>query len=96
MSNEEIINELKKDLVYNQYRDTYVIKGENLPFMAERLIKLFTIPVVINRDLELKRITEMLEELREIRNNHNDGYRTFYNNICDKLDVLKSKLIHGL
>lgn len=47
MSNEEMINELKKDLVYNPYRDTYVIRGENLPFMAERLVKLFAIPRVI-------------------------------------------------
>lgn len=47
MSNEEMIHELKKDLVYNQYRDTYVIRGENLPFMAERLVKLFAIPDVI-------------------------------------------------
>lgn len=54
------------------------------------------IPVVINRDLELKRITEILTELRELRNTHDDGYRTFYNSVCDRLDVLESKLIHGL
>ena len=47
MSKEEIINELKKDLVYNQYRDTYVIRGENLPFLAERLVKLFCQPAVM-------------------------------------------------
>lgn len=53
------------------------------------------IPVIINRDSELKRITEILTELRELRNTHNDRYRTFYNSVCDKLDVLESKLIHG-
>lgn len=41
MNKEEIINELKKYLVYNQYRDTYVIRGENLPFLAEMLVELF-------------------------------------------------------
>lgn len=53
MRNEEMINELKKDLVYNQYRDTYVIRGENLPFMAERLVKLFAIPVVVGQSEQL-------------------------------------------
>lgn len=47
MNKEEIISELKKYLVYNQYRDIYVIRGENLPFLSERLVKLFFQPVVV-------------------------------------------------
>jgi len=47
MNKDKVISELKKYLVYNRYRDTYVIRGENLPFMAEELVKLFAIPDVV-------------------------------------------------
>lgn len=52
----------------------------------------------ISRESEKNRISEILEELRNLRNRHSfeDGYRPFYNTVCDKLDVLESKLIHGL
>lgn len=50
MNNEEVINELKKFLVYNEYRDVYVIRGENLPFLAEGLIMIFAGKIQENCD----------------------------------------------
>jgi len=41
MSNEEILNKLKKYLVFNEYKDIYVIKRENLPFLSKELYRLF-------------------------------------------------------
>lgn len=49
-------------------------------------------------ELTIDRIGSILEELRDIRNSldQNDAYRYYYNSVCDRLDVLHSKLVHGL
>jgi len=49
MKKEQIIDELKKYLIHNPYRDTYVIKGENLPFLAESIEELFSIYDVLGQ-----------------------------------------------
>lgn len=53
---------------------------------------------VISRDSEVQKIEQVLNELREMRDKHKfeDGYRSYYNTVCDRLDVLHSKLLHGL
>jgi hypothetical protein len=43
---------------------------------------------------EVKKVTEMLKELREQRDSHSDfKTRLLYNPACDKLAILQSKLI---
>jgi hypothetical protein len=44
------------------------------------------------------RIGSILDELRDVRNSldQNDAYRYYYNQVCDRLDLLHSKLVHGL
>lgn len=59
-------------------------------------IKDMMLPDKLDYHFESERISSMLDELRILRNSHLDGYRTIYNSVCDKLDILKSKLIHGL
>lgn len=57
-----------------------------------------TLHGVISCDSEAQEIEQILNRLRDMRNKNKfeDGYRTYYNAVCDRLDVLHSKLLHGL
>jgi hypothetical protein len=41
---------------------------------------------------EQKEITDILKRLRELRDSHKYSIRHYYNDVCDRLDVLESKL----
>ena len=53
---------------------------------------------VISLSEESKICDNMLLQLREMRSTHKNitGYRGYYNSVCDKLDILCSKLTNGI
>ncbi len=49
MTEEKVILKIKEIMVCNPYRGTYVMRKENIPFLAADLVKLFAIPDVNNQ-----------------------------------------------
>jgi len=52
--------------------------------------------ILNNPSPEVSKIDTILEELRKLRDTHNDNIRLHYNSVCDSLEVLKSKLTGGV